>query len=66
VIAGAKKNMSLREAQGLEELIADYQDIFETKRSDYGSTEKVYNGIDTGDAWSICQPARRLPLVKPR
>ena len=30
VITGARPNVSIREAQALEELIADYQDVFET------------------------------------
>jgi hypothetical protein len=28
VIAGARRNVRLREAQTMEELIADYQDVF--------------------------------------
>jgi hypothetical protein len=30
VLVGARPNLSAREAQALEELLADYQDIFET------------------------------------
>lgn len=56
--------MSLREAQALEELIADYQEVFETKSCDYGCTEKVYHRIDPGDAWPIRQPPSRPPLAK--
>ena len=43
VTVGARPNLSIREAQALEELIADYQDVFETKSGDNGHTEKVYN-----------------------
>jgi len=50
VVAGARPNLSIGEAQALEELIADYQDVFETKGGEYGCTEKVYHRIDTGDA----------------
>jgi len=64
VTAGARPNLSIREAQALEELIADYQDVFETKGCDHGRTEKVYHRIDTGDAPPIRQPPRRLPLAK--
>ena len=32
VIVGARPNLSVREAQALEELTADYQDVFETER----------------------------------
>ena len=64
MIAGARTNLSIREAQALEELNADYQDVFETKGGEYGRTQKVYNRIDTGEARSIRQPPRRLPLVK--
>jgi hypothetical protein len=63
VIAGAKPNLSRRESQALEEIIADYQDVFETKSGDHGLTEKVYHRIDTGDARPIRQPPRRLPLA---
>jgi hypothetical protein len=38
VIAGDRRNVSLREAQALEELIADYQDVFGSKSGDYGCT----------------------------
>jgi len=61
VIAGARPNLSIRESQALE-LIADYQDIFETKRGEHERTEKVYHRIETGDARAIRQPPRRLPL----
>jgi len=64
VIVGARPNLSIREAQALEELIAEYQDVFETKSGDHGRTEKVYHRIDTGDARPIRQPPRRLPLLK--
>jgi hypothetical protein len=64
VIVGARPNLSVREAQALEELIADYQDVFEIKSGDHGRTEKVYHRIDTGDARPIRQPPRRFPLAK--
>jgi len=64
VIVGARPNLSVREAQALEEFIADYQDVFETKSGDHGHTNKVYHRIDTGDARPIRQPPRRLPLAK--
>ena len=48
----------------LGELIADYQDVFETKSGDYGRAEKVYHRIDTGDAWPIRQPPPRFPLAQ--
>ena len=56
--------MSIREAQALEELIAEYQDVFETKSGDHGRTEKVYHRIETGDVRPIRQPPRRLHLAK--
>jgi hypothetical protein len=64
VIADARPNLSRKEAQAMEELIADYQEVFETKSGDHGRTEKVYHRIDTGDARPIRQPPRRLPLAK--
>jgi hypothetical protein len=56
--------MSVREAQALEELLADYQDVFETGNGDRRRTRKVYHRIDTGDAQPIRQSPRRLPLAK--
>ena len=64
MIVGAKPNLNIREAQALEELIADYQDVFETKNGDHGSTEKAYHRIDTGNDRPIRQPPRRFPLAK--
>ena len=57
----AKPNLSIREANALEELLTDYQDIFETGSGDRRRIEKVYHSIDTGDARPIRQPPRRLP-----
>jgi len=64
VIAGARPNMSPRETQALEELIAGYQDAFETKSGDLRCTEKVCHRTNTGDARPICQPPCGLPLAK--
>ena len=64
VIASARPNLSIREAQALDELIVDYQDVFETICGEHGRTEKVYHRVDTGDARAIRQPPRRLPLGK--
>jgi hypothetical protein len=64
VIADARTNLSRKEAQALEELIADYQDVFEIKSGDHRRIEKVYHRIDTGYARAICQPPRRLLLAK--
>jgi hypothetical protein len=64
VIVGARPNLRVREAQALEELTADYQDVFEIKSGDHGRTQKVYHRIDTGVARPIRQPPRRLPLAK--
>jgi len=56
--------VNLREVQKLEQLIADYQDIFETKSCDYGCTEKVHYRTNTGDGRPTRQPPCRLLLVK--
>ena len=66
VIAGARPNLNTREALPLEELIADYQGVFETKSGNHERAERVYHRIDTGDARPILQPPRRLPLAKQR
>jgi hypothetical protein len=64
VIAGARPNASLGEAQAVEEVIANYQDVFETKSGDYGRAEKVYYRTDTGDTRLILQSPTGFPLAK--
>jgi hypothetical protein len=49
VIVGASPNLSVREAQAMEDLITDYQDVFGIKSGDHGRTGKVYHRIHTGD-----------------
>ena len=49
VEAGARPNLKPR-TQALEELNADYQDVFATDTGDYGLTENAYHRKDTGDA----------------
>jgi len=44
VIAGARPNQSIREAQALDELIVDNQDIFETKGGEHGRIENCTTG----------------------
>jgi hypothetical protein len=48
----------------LEELLAEYEDIFAVDSENHGRTNKVYHRIDAGDARPIRQPPRRLPLAK--
>jgi len=57
-MAGARPNLSIREAQALEELLADYQEVFETGSGDHRCTERMYHRIDTGDARPNRQPPR--------
>jgi hypothetical protein len=52
------------EFRELEELVAEYEDIFAVDSQDHGRTIKVYHRIDTGEARPIRQPPRRLPLAK--
>jgi hypothetical protein len=58
VIAGARPNLSIREALALEKLIADYQYAFETNSGDHKRTERVYQRIGTSEARPIRQPPR--------
>jgi hypothetical protein len=60
MIAGARRDVSPREAQALEELIADYQDVFESKSGDNWCT---YH-IELGDTRPIRHPLRRPTLIK--
>jgi hypothetical protein len=40
VVSGARSNLNTREAQKWEEFITDFQDLFATKRDEYGGIEK--------------------------
>jgi hypothetical protein len=60
---GARPNLYTKEANVLEEFIAEFQDVFATKSGDYGRTDKVYHQIDTGDAHPIRQHPRILSLA---
>jgi hypothetical protein len=64
VIDCTRPNLSVRKVQAIEELIADYQDVFETKIGDHGCTENLYHRIDTGDARPIRQSPCSLLLAK--
>jgi hypothetical protein len=64
VIEAARSNLSGGEFQELEDLITEYEDIFASGSEDYGRTDRVYHRIDMGDARTIRQPPRRLPLAK--
>jgi hypothetical protein len=48
MIDGARPNLSVREAQALENLITDYREVFGIKSGHHGRTEKVYHRIHTG------------------
>jgi hypothetical protein len=59
-----KLHINNAEFQELQELVAEYTDIFARDNEDYGRTNEVYHLIDTGDASQIRQPSRRVPLAK--
>jgi hypothetical protein len=63
VTTAAKSHLNTREFQELEELVAEYANIFARDNEDYGRTNKVYHRIDKGDARPIRQPPRRVPLA---
>jgi hypothetical protein len=48
----------------VKEILTEYEDIIARDDEDYGWTNKVYHGIDTGDARPIRQPPRSTPLTK--
>jgi hypothetical protein len=64
ITEAARPHLSNGELQDLEELLAEYKDIFVVYSEDYGQTNKVYHRIDMGDTRPIRQPPRRLPLAK--
>jgi hypothetical protein len=53
MVFGARPNLCKKEANILEEFIAEFQDVFETKNGEYGRTHKVCHRIGTGDAHPI-------------
>ena len=46
----------------LIELLTDFQDVFSSGPSDFGTTNVTTHKVDVGDATPIKQPARRVPL----
>ena len=46
----------------LIELLTDFQDVFSSWPSDFGTTNVTTHKVDVGDATPIKQPARRVPL----
>jgi hypothetical protein len=46
VIPVVGSNLRNREIRELEELIAEYEDVFATNSSNYGQTNRVYHHID--------------------
>jgi hypothetical protein len=64
VIPASRPNLSGAESLELEDLIAEYGDIFTTKSDYYGRTYRVYRRIHTGEARPIRQPPKRLLLAK--
>jgi hypothetical protein len=63
-VTAATLHLTNGEIQGFEEILTEYEDIFAEADEDNGRTNKVYHGIDTGDARPIRQPPRRIPLAK--
>jgi hypothetical protein len=53
MVFGARPNLSKKEANILEEFIAEFQDVFATKNGEYGRMDKVCHRIGTGDAHPI-------------
>jgi hypothetical protein len=64
ITEAARPHSSNGELQDLEELLAEYEDIFAVDSEDHGRTNQVYHRIDKGDARPIRQPPRRLSLAK--
>jgi hypothetical protein len=64
VTTAARPHLNTTEFQELEELVAEYADIFARNSEDYGRKDKVYHRIDRGDARPIRQPPRRVLLAK--
>jgi hypothetical protein len=63
VIEAARPNLNAAEYRELEELATKYGNIFAIKSDDYGRIDRVYQRIHTGDAQTILQIMRRLPLA---
>jgi hypothetical protein len=63
-VTAARLHLTNGEIQGFEELFTEYDDIFVEADEDDGRTNKVCDGIDTGDAGPFRQPQRRIPMAK--
>jgi hypothetical protein len=57
-------NLSVREAQALEDFLADYKDLIETRSGDRGRTETVYQRTVFSDYRPISQTPRGLTPAK--
>jgi hypothetical protein len=64
VITGARPHLTNEEFLELEELLKEYEDIFDGDNEDYGRTNKGFHRIYTGDARPIRQLPRRISLEK--
>jgi cytochrome c peroxidase len=64
VIAVTKPNLSDAESWDLEDILTEYGDIFAVDSDDYRRTNRVYHHVNMGEAQSIRQPPRKLPLAK--
>jgi hypothetical protein len=63
VIAAARLHLSVGGIQNLEELLAEYEDIFAVDSEDYGRNNREYHRIDMANARQIRLPPRSLPLA---
>ena len=60
----SSKHLSESEKIKLAELLNEYKDIFAKSSSDLGRCDKIKHSINTGTAFPVRQPARRLPFGK--
>ena len=56
-----KSSLSSEERKKATAVLSEYQDIISRGSGDLGRTNKIYHGIDTGEARPIRQVTRRVP-----
>ena len=61
LLTAVDEELKPEEMRNLSQLIDEYNDVFSQGEYDFGCTNLVMHGIDTGDHKAIRQPLRRHP-----
>lgn len=64
VLHSCRNNLSEAELTKVCDLLSQYQSVFATSKDDLGETDCVLHIINTGQARSIKQAPRRIPIYQ--